>query len=118
MATILVEVVFLSPEDGGRQHSLPVFKTPAVYRPHLVVQDRSVRYARIRNNVIEEGHWAVSFFDGPSEFSFGEPVRCRLILDWFPEADYSPLEKGATFTVREGARIVGHGVVLERSDVG
>ena len=58
------------------------------------------------------------FFDGPSEFSFGEPVRCRLILDWFPEADYSPLVKGATFTVREGAKIVGHGVVLERSDVG
>jgi hypothetical protein len=116
MAVLLVDVVFLSPKEGGRQLSLPVFKYPAVYRPHLVAQDRSVRQARMRGNVIKEDYWAVSFIDGPADFGFGESIRCRLSLDWFPETDYAPLVKGASFTVREGPRIVGHGVVLDRSD--
>lgn len=44
--TLLVEVVFLPSEDSGRK-AVPVFGTPAEYRPHLVAQDRTVRCARI-----------------------------------------------------------------------
>jgi len=37
-------------------------------------------------------------------------------LVYFPEVSYSHVEEGATFTIREGSRVVGHGVVLERAD--
>ncbi len=31
---------------------------------------------------------------------------------YYPRVDYSALQTGVTFTVREGGRIVGHGVVV------
>ena len=40
--------------------------------------------------------------------------RCVLNLDYFPEVSYGALREGAMFTVRERARIVGHGIVIER----
>ena len=115
--TIEVEVVFLSADEGGRQ-SPPVFGTAAEYRPHLVLQDRTVRQARMRGNVVEEEYLAVSFVEGPRSFALGEPVRCVLRLSYFPEVDYADLREGATFTVREGARIVAHGIVLNRRSAG
>jgi len=111
--TLLVELVFVSPEDGGRQ-SVPIFGTPAEYRPHLVVQDRTVRRARMVGNTIDETYLAVSFVDGPGKFGFGETVECVLRLSYFPDLDYAELTPGAQFTVREGARVVAHGVVRER----
>lgn len=113
VARILAEVVFLTSEEGGRQQP-PVFATPAAYRPHLVVQDRRVRQPRTRDgNVIDENYLGVSFVDGPSEFRLGESVECTLRLD-YPEAAYEELKTGAAFTVREGGRIVGHGIVLDQ----
>jgi hypothetical protein len=114
---VVVEVVFLSTEEGGRQ-SPPVFGTAAEYRPHLVVQERSIRYARMRGNVVEDEYLAVSFVQGPETFALGEPVRCMVRLNYFPEVAYADLREGATFTVREGARIVAHGIVLDRTDAG
>ncbi len=35
-----------------------------------------------------------------------------LRLMYYPRVDYSTLQTGVTFTVREGGRIVGHGVVV------
>jgi hypothetical protein len=115
--TLLVELVFLSREEGGRA-TVPVFGTPAEYRPHLVAQDRTVRHARMVGNTVDERYLEVSFIDGPAQFGFGEPVRCILRLNYFPEVDYAELPPGASFTVREGARVVAHGVVLERRDAG
>jgi hypothetical protein len=115
--TLLVEVVFLSAEDGGRQ-SVPVFGTQAEYRPHLVVQDRTVRRARMIGNTVDERYLGVSFLDGPQQFGSGETIRCVLRLNFFPDVDYAELAPGTPFTVREGARVVAHGVVLERRDAG
>jgi hypothetical protein len=115
--TLLVEVLFLSPEDGGRQ-SVPVFGTQAEYRPHLVVQDRSVRRARMAGNTVDENYLGVAFVNDPGQFRFGDTIRCVLRLDYFPELDYAELTHGASFTVREGARVVAHGVVLERRQAG
>jgi hypothetical protein len=110
--TVLAEVVFLSPEEGGRQQP-PLLGTSSSYRPHLVVQDRQVRQARIRDgNVVDEEYLGVTFIEGPSELRFGEPAKIRLRFD-YPHVNYSRLCAGATFTVREGAKIVGHGIVLE-----
>jgi hypothetical protein len=113
--TLVAEVVFLSPDEGGRQ-APPIFVAPVLYRSHLVVQDRSVRHARMRDDMVDEDYWGVSFASGPAQFGFGERVRCVLSLDYFPKVDYAPLVAGASFTVREGARIVAHGIVLERRD--
>ena len=115
--TLLVEMVFLSSQEGGRQ-SVPVFGTQAEYRPHLVVQDRTVRHARMTGNTVDERYLGVGFVDGPRQFSFGETIRCVLRLMYFPDLDYAELTPGTTFTVREGARVVAHGVVLERQDAG
>ena len=68
------------------------------------------------NNVANEEYLGVVFLDGPKEVQFGHSARCTLALIYFPEVSYSQLEVGATFTVREGAGVVGHGVVLERFD--
>jgi hypothetical protein len=115
--TLLVEMVFLPPQEGGRQ-SVPVFGTQAEYRPHLVVQERTVRQARMTGNTVDERYLGVGFVDGPRQFGFGEAIRCVLRLMYFPDVDYAELTSGTTFTVREGARIVAHGVVLERRDAG
>jgi translation elongation factor EF-Tu-like GTPase len=114
---LLVELVFLSSEEGGRQ-SPPAFGTPAEYRPHFVVQDRGVRHARMRGNFIEDDYLSVSFVEGPGKVTFGEPVKCVVRLNYFPDVAYGDLREGATFTVREGARVVAHGIVLERRPAG
>jgi hypothetical protein len=117
-AAVAAEVVFLPPEEGGRQQP-PVLGIPATYRPHLVVQDRSARQAIVREgNVIDEPYLAVTFADGPPALQFGEAARFTLRLDYHPQVDYAALCVGATFTVREGGRVVSHGVVLERLDAG
>lgn len=54
--TLLVEVVFLAPSDGARQVPSVVWGAPH-YRPHLVVQDRGVRHARVLpGNVSDEDY--------------------------------------------------------------
>src|SRR5450432_100445 len=116
-ATVLTEVVFLPPAEGGRQQP-PVLGTPSTYRPHVVVQDRQVRQARIRDgNVVDEDYLGVTFLEGPSELRFGEPAKILLRPD-YRNVDYSSLCVGASFTVREGGKIVGHGIVLETRDAG
>jgi hypothetical protein len=69
-------------------------------------------------SAIDERYLAVSFLDGPRQFSFGEAVRCVLRLNYFPDVDYAELMPGTSFTVREGPHVVAHGVVLERRDAG
>jgi hypothetical protein len=116
-ATVLTEVVFLSPADGGRQQP-PELGAALTYRPQVVVQDRQVRQARVRDgNVVDEPYLGVTFLDGPREIRFGEPAKVLLGLD-YPNVDYSSLSVGAAFTVREGAKIVGHGIVIETRRAG
>jgi hypothetical protein len=68
-------------------------------------------------NIGDEDYLGVSFVEGPERFDYGEPVRGVLRLDYFPDVNYDALRDGATFTVREGGRIVGH-IVLERRSAG
>lgn len=42
--------------------------------------------------------------------------RYPIRLMYHPQVDCNSLVVGATFTVREGGRIVGHGVVVQRNE--
>lgn len=115
--SLLAEIVFLSPAEGGRP-SPPILGTGASYRPHLVAQDRSVRHARMQGNAVDENYFPITFVEGPKPIVFGEAARFVLRLDYFPDVDYAAFVTDASFTVREGACVVAHGVVLERRDAG
>lgn len=113
--TAVVETVFLRTEEGGRHHP-PNVNRPGAYRPHFVVQGRDVRAAKFgKSNDLSDEYLGVTFIAGPPEVVFGESMRCTVALVYFPNVSYSEMSAGATFTIREGARVVGHGVVLERA---
>jgi len=85
------------------------------YMPHIVIQDRSVRSVVIEpGNEIVEDYQAVAFVEGPDDYRLGESGRFVLELMYHPRLPYDDVRPGATFTVREGARIVAHGIVLKR----
>lgn len=91
---IVAEVTFLRPEEGGRQ------APPSVgYRPHVVVET---------GGVAESDYLGVWFARVPGDPVLGEQGEYELVLV-YPEADYTALQAGAEFTVREGPHIVGYG---------
>jgi hypothetical protein len=110
IGTIEAEVVFLSHADGGRVQ--PPNVSLGSYMPHLVVQPPDVRDPVIVDaNRIEEDYLGVCFVAGPAKCLAGEPVRVTMALMYYPRIRYDGLREGATFTIREGARIVGFGRV-------
>ncbi len=86
------------------------------YRPHFVLGDPEQETAVVApGNVLTEQYLGVQIDDGPDEFAYGEEivVLARLLYwEGTPNGFYDGLVPGATFTIREGARIVGHGVIL------
>ncbi len=86
------------------------------YRPHFVIGNPEQAKAVVDpGNVLTEQYLGVQFEDGPDEFAYGEEiiVLARLLYwEGAPNGFYDGLVPGATFTIREGARIVGQGVVL------
>ncbi len=113
---IEAEVVFLS-EHEGRRKSLPGFSGPTFYRPHIVMQDRGVRHSTAGTNAQNSEHYlGGQFIEAPETPIANLAGSYRLSLMYFPRVDYSAVQPGATFTVREGGRIVGHGVVESRRD--
>ena len=106
--TIEAEVTFLTTEEGGRKR-MPVWLG---YMPHLVVQPPHIRIATYVNGVGAEDYLGVVFLAGPEPFVSGQPFSVKLGLAYYPEVNYSELQEGATFTIREGGRIVGFGKVL------
>lgn len=116
LPTITAEVVFLPREEGGRAQ-LPEFGTTSYYMPHLVVQSRDVRRVVIdADGVGREDYLGVAFVECRARLKYGEAARVELELMYHPSVSYEALQPGATFTVREGGRIVAHGVVLSRGD--
>lgn len=124
---IQAEIVFLPEYEGGRK-SLPGFGGPPIYRPfiahlspfyrpHIVIQDRTVcRAITDSDGYNRETYLGVQFVAGPSSPIANVPDTYRMSLTYFPRINYSAAQPGATFTVREGCRIVGHGVVKARQD--
>jgi hypothetical protein len=126
------EVTFLTQEEGGRSSANPPLLSENFYRPHLVVGDPSQRQAKITGRMMPveyaDGtrgeHWTdkyideemlgVAFESGPDNPQVGKPLIVTLLLMYWPYPGYEKLQPAATFTVREGSKIVGFGRVLRR----
>jgi hypothetical protein len=80
--------------------------------PHVVAGDPTQREARISGNTITECYLGVLVADAPDEIPPGGTAEVTLRLMYRPEEGYEELVPGATFTVREGPKIVGFGQVL------
>jgi hypothetical protein len=105
----------LSPADGGRYRCIRIDQDTR-YMPHLVVDDRSNRTAKLDAYGISIEHYMGVLFEPARSISdalFGSGTY-PLRLMYYPRVDYDLLVVGTTFTVREGGRIVGHGIVIER----
>lgn len=85
------------------------------YRPHIVIGPQSQRVAIRRGNICTETYLGVMFVGGPESMLPGENAEVSLALMYFPDEAYDEVKPGATFTIREGALIVGFGVILSRS---
>jgi len=113
VAHIEAEVTFLPESEGGRA-------TPPVslsadsrgsYRPHIVVGDPNQRQAILIGNEIQETYLAVAFVSGSEHVEFSKPYLVELAMIYNPHPAYESLFPGATFTIREGAKVVGYGQV-------
>jgi hypothetical protein len=58
-----------------------------------------------------EEYIGVAFHDGPAIPEVGTEMVVALTLMYFPHPMYAQLKPGVTFTVREGAMVVGYGTV-------
>ena len=115
---IEAEVVILSHEEGGRVTPLPPAAYNGGYRPHIVLQPRSVREAQIevregQRHLIEE-YLGIAFWTGPNPIPISTPFVTTIALMYAPHPMYDSVVPGAEFTIREGAKVVAHGKVLER----
>jgi hypothetical protein len=85
--------------------------------PHIVIQPRDARKAIVdEKGVGTELYEGIEFIERPSNYEVGTPGIFAFNLMYYPEHRYPNVLSGATFTVREGAKIVAHGVVLTRAD--
>ena len=113
------EVTLLSTEEGGRSSALRLNHPTAFYRPHVVVGDVHQRRAIIGpDRFIAEEYLGVQFRRSDLVLAPGSSVTLWMDLIFYPENPYDRLQPGATFTVREGAQIVGYGRILRRNDAG
>lgn len=87
------------------------------YRPHIVVGPADQRKAKMVGNAIDERYQGVVFMDEYLQIEPGETVEVSIALAYYhePSIVYSDVVPGATFTLREGPRIVGYGTVLSRA---
>ena len=113
---ITAEVVFLRGDEGGRTRP-PIFDRQHRYMPHVVVQSRAVRRSVTDpDGVNREPYQGVAFLEGPPNYVAGDAGQFVLELMYYPDVLYADVRPGTTFTVREGGKIVGHGVVISRKD--
>jgi hypothetical protein len=107
--SIEAEVTFIPKAEGGRL-TIPTLSGCA-YRPHLVVGDPNQRQAIVIGNEIQETYLAIAFQSSSEDVEFNKPFLAELVLMNYPHPIYDSLVPNATFTVREGAQIVGFGQV-------
>jgi hypothetical protein len=52
---------------------------------------------------------------GPRDVLFGETVEAEAVLMYYLQPDHDSVVPGATFTIREGPKVVGYGLVKDVS---
>jgi hypothetical protein len=109
-----VDLVFRTASDGGRRGPTPTLSGLG-YRPHIVIGDPMQKDAILgRDGVVAERYLGAAFDDGPANAPVGELVRTRMMLVYWPDLGYEEVVPGASFTLREGRRIVGHGCIVRK----
>lgn len=107
---IEAEVTFIPETEGGRK-TPPSFLSDCSYRPHIVIGDPNQRQAILDGNFINEIYLGVAFKSNQENIEFNKPFLAELVLMHYPNPIYESLVPGITFTIREGAQIVGYGQV-------
>ena len=112
--TITASVTFIPAGEGGRV--VPP-RNSNLYRPHLVIGDVSQRTPVLAKDgrTLLENYLGVCFTGNGEAFLPGESSEVTLQLSYHPEVSYDQLSEGATFTIREGGKIVGFGIVTSRT---
>ncbi len=118
---INTQLTLLSPNEGGRSTPLFACAYGESYRPHIVLGDPNQRKAIVVErdgvrNWIEEEYLGVAFFDGPKgdPLPTGEDMIVTMTLCYAPSPVYDKVQADATFTLREGGRVIGFGKIIRR----
>jgi hypothetical protein len=106
-------ITFLTSDEGGRAAPFPPEALSGdLYRPHIVVGPSDRRIALVNDRGWStEDYIGIAFHDGPPAPQLGTEMKAVLSLMYFPHEMYDKLTPGVSFTVREGAKVVGHGKV-------
>jgi hypothetical protein len=114
-AFIDTEMVLLSKEEGGRSTPVMPIAYGGGYRPHIVSQPRSTREPKIEMQdgmrCCTDPFISVAFWAGDDPIPISRPFRVTLYLWYYPHEMYHACQPGATFTLREGSKIIGHGEI-------
>ena len=113
-AMIEAEITFLPKSEGGRSFPDGIFQN-LQYRPHVVIGDPMQRKPIIADgNRLTELYLGIAFTDGPHKVELGQPMKTTMLLAYGPMVDDKAVVPDATFTLREGVRIIGYGKILKR----
>jgi hypothetical protein len=111
---IEVELTFRPPSEGGRNIPDGILNGYH-YRAHIVIgPSDQKRVATMAGYSVKETCLGVAFARGPQHIEPSRPVIAEAVLMYSPALEYSFVIPDATFTLREGQRIVGHGRILKR----
>lgn len=111
---VTAEIRFLTEREGGRRTAID-FASGVIYRPHLVVQDRTIREVKKDGNRSTEYYVAMTFVKGPKDYRNGEAGSFRFYCPYGARPEHPDLNPGTEFTVREGGKIVAGGIVIEKT---
>ena len=111
---VTADIRFLTEAEGGRCTSIDL-TSGAIYRPHFVVQDRTVRQVKMNANECFEPYVAMTFIDGPTNYINGNSGVFRFYCPYWTRSEHPDINRGLEFTIREGGRIVADGTVIDRS---
>lgn len=111
---VTADIRFLTQDEGGRRTSIDL-SCDALYRPHFVVQDRTIRNAKMDGNRSGEPYIAMTFIDGPENYTNGDSGVFRFYCPYWNHPEHPDINIGTEFTIREGGKIVAGGIVIESS---
>jgi len=108
------DLTFRLPSEGGRAIP-PGVLVGLQYCLHIVIGDPNQRAAIVgEGRVLTERYLGVGFTSGPRLVPNGVQIQVQMMLAFWPHPVYDTVQPGATFTLRERDRIVGHGRITRR----
>ncbi len=89
--------------------------------PHIVIGDpnqkKSKTIGKDGNKTVSTEHYLGVRFQNTPDFEYlpiEKKIKVEMELIYIEKVDYDEAIEGATFTIREGARIIGYGKILNR----